>query len=131
MNKFNSVVIVALVSFAFFSVPVVYAGAPDVYVVYLAKDKKLGKSVALAIANMLPESSRVKSYNATILLVSDYSGKQKTAARLSKAKLVVFVKGRHSPAEVLDSNDFDNLVQVQSISDEDLAKVRENFQGIE
>ncbi|PCJ16698.1 MAG: hypothetical protein COB04_10280 [Gammaproteobacteria bacterium] len=110
MKNFNLFLLASFISFCSLYSVSVNAGPPDVYVVYLADDKALGKSIVSA----LPKQYKVKKYNATILLISDYSGKQKTALRLSKAKVVVFVNGKHTPTKLLDPKDFNNLVSVKS-----------------
>ena len=70
-----------------------HAAGVDVYLVYVGADK----SVKNNIVSALPEQLVVKHYNASMLKMADYSGKQKVVTKLSKAKLVVFINGNEDP----------------------------------
>lgn len=57
----------------------------DVYFVYAGRDKKESDG----LVNELRKELSVKTYNADLLVLADYSGKQKAVARLEKARMVL------------------------------------------
>ncbi len=62
-------------------------GGAYVYIVYTMKNKKVKKTLKSAI----PSSIKAKFYNADLLTVADYSGKQKAVSKFERAQLVVFI----------------------------------------
>ena len=66
------------------------AWAIDVYVVYSGRDKALATQVVSALSRDLS----VKKYNADLLALADYSGKQKAVAKISRAQLIVILRDR-------------------------------------
>lgn len=84
----------AFLLFMSFTAPIVW-GAADVYLIYSGKnkaDKKLFKKA-------FPKGIKVKAYNADLLAVADYSGKQKAAAKFDRARVIVILRDR--PMEML------------------------------
>jgi len=59
----------------------------DAYLVYTVKDKSLKKTVESKLASRVS----MKGYNADMLAMADYSGKQKAAGKLSKARVVIII----------------------------------------
>ena len=62
----------------------------DVYVIY-SRDSKADK---VDLVEDLSRSYAVKSYNSDLLVVADYSAKQKAVARFSSARIVILLAGR-------------------------------------
>ncbi|PCJ47064.1 MAG: hypothetical protein COA99_01690 [Moraxellaceae bacterium] len=106
-------VIITLTSFS------VNAAAPDIYLVYAGSDKSLAKSIKKSLSS----KGKIKLYNASILLMADYSGKQKAVARLSKAKLVVFVSGAAKPTDLIDEGAIPGAVSVIGEGEENISKI--------
>ena len=75
-------------------------GNVDVFVVYSGKDRKEKSALKKALLGNLV----VKFYNADLLEVADYSGKQKAIAKLEKAKVIVVLKDR--PMELFEGTTF-------------------------
>ena len=65
----------------------VFAGNIDIYIAYSGKNKKTMKTLKQAFQSNLT----VKSYNVDLLVLADYSGKQKAIARLERANLIVII----------------------------------------
>ena len=63
------------------------ASAQDVYVVYSGKDRALKNQIVGAF----PEDVKVKQYNADLLALADYTGKQKVVTIISRAEVVVII----------------------------------------
>ncbi len=99
----------AFLLFMSFAVPVVW-GAADVYLIYSGKnkaDKKLFKKA-------FPKGIKVKAYNADLLAVADYSGKQKAAAKFDRARVIVILRDR--PMEMLEGIGLSkDLIIVESV----------------
>lgn len=60
--------------------------ATDAYIAYSSKDKALKSRIEKALSSL-----KVKSYNANLLAVADYSGKQKAVGKLERASIVILV----------------------------------------
>jgi hypothetical protein len=117
MNKFLKFCTVSLLIFAgSFAAPVYSAGA-DIFLVYVGADKKIKKSVKSA----LPAELKVKSYNASLLAMADYSGKQKAVSKITKAKLVVFITGK--PAALLSDSSIPNSVTIEGDAQSEVDKI--------
>ncbi len=71
------------------------AAGVDVYFVYAGRDKKESDR----LLNELPKELSVKTYNADLLVLADYSGKQKAVARMEKARMVLIFQD--SPLKLL------------------------------
>ena len=61
----------------------------DLYVVYSGKDKKEKDQ----LVELLPKDLSIKTFNVGLLVLADYSGKQKAVAKLGRARMVVFLQG--------------------------------------
>lgn len=59
----------------------------DIYIVYSGKTRG---AVSL-LAKSIPRELSVKSYNANLLALADYSGKQKAISRFHQAKLIIIL----------------------------------------
>ncbi len=59
----------------------------DLYVVYTSGNRAQKND----LLNALPEDVSVKAYNTNLLALADYSGKQKTIAKLETARIVVIL----------------------------------------
>lgn len=82
----------------------------DVYVAYAGKDKSLKNALTEALSKDL----RIKTYNVDLLGIADYSGVQKAAAKLSRAKVVVLL--RDGPSDMLKGSTIDaEIVIVNSL----------------
>ena len=68
----------------------------DIYVVYSGTSKKDKKG----LKKVIPKSLRTKYYNADLLAVADYSGKQKAISKFNRAKIVIIVGD--APMHLLD-----------------------------
>lgn len=71
----------------------------DVYVVYSGKGKKEKDQ----LIKSLPKDFSVKVYNADLLAIADYSGKQKAIAKLGKAQIVVVLQD--TPMKILKGSE--------------------------
>ena len=71
------------------------AAGVDVYFVYAGRDKKESDG----LLNELRKELSIKTYNADLLVLADYSGKQKAVARLEKARMVLIFQD--SPLKLL------------------------------
>lgn len=95
-----------------FSTPAVW-GATDVYLIYSGKnkaDKKLFKKA-------FPKDIKIKTYNADLLAVADYSGIQKAISKFDKAHVIVILNDR--PMEMLKGTRLKKtLIIVQSLKKE-------------
>lgn len=80
----------------------------DVYLVYLGADKSVQKQLKAD----LPGNLKVKAYNAGILTMADYSGKQKAIGKLSQAKVVALVTEK--PLALLENHQFKNSVVISN-----------------
>ena len=76
-------------------VPAAMAEGVDVYVIYSRKNKEEKNRLVNAIGQGLS----VKTYNADLLVVADYSAQQKAIAKFGRAQLVVLLPG--SPMRAL------------------------------
>ena len=65
----------------------VFAEDFDIYIVYSGKSKGTMKTLKQAFQSGL----MVKSYNVDLLVLADYSGKQKVVAKLERANLIVII----------------------------------------
>ena len=70
-------------------VPVAWSGT-DVYVIYSGKNKKEKKQ----LIKTFPKNLSVKSYNADLLAVADYSGIQKAVSKFERAAIIIILKDR-------------------------------------
>ncbi len=75
--------------------PTAWAEGLDLYVVYTGKQKKEKDQ----LLNAFPKDLSVKTYNVDLLVLADYSGKQKAVARLEKARMILILQD--SPMEGL------------------------------
>ncbi len=73
--------------------------ATDVYVVYTMKNKQVKK----ILKGLMPGSIKTKFYNADLLTVADYSGKQKAVSKFERSRLVVFVGD--APIKLLEGSE--------------------------
>ena len=80
-------VVPALALFSLLGMSVTAASAQDVYVVYSGKDRAFKNQIVGAF----PANLKVKQYNADLLALADYSGKQKAATKISRAEVVVII----------------------------------------
>jgi hypothetical protein len=80
------------------------AKATDIYLVYSGANKETKEEIQEA----LPETIEVKSYNAYLLAIADYSGKQKVIAKLSQAKMIVMLD--EEAKEAFEDTEFDNII---------------------
>ncbi len=71
------------------------AAAQDVYVVYSGKDRAFKNQIVGAF----PEDVKVKQYNADLLALADYTGKQKAVTIISRAEVVVIIGDK--PMDIL------------------------------
>ena len=71
------------------------AAAQDVYVVYSGKDRAFKDQ----IVGGFPAGVNVKQYNADLLALADYSGKQKAVTTISRAEVVVIIGDK--PMDIL------------------------------
>ncbi len=89
--------------------PTAWAQDLDVYIVYSGKNKKDQKQ----LKGVLPQNLTVKSYNVDLLVLADYSGKQKVIAKLGRARVIVILHDR--PMEILEGSKVKtNLLVVKS-----------------
>ncbi len=95
----------------------VHAADINVYLVYVGADKKIVK----IIRSSLPKDLAVRKYNASMLLMADYSGKQKVIAKLSKAKLVVFMGD--SPKKLLGQHQFKKQITISGAGEAELKQI--------
>lgn len=117
MNKFyRNCTVALLILFGSFALPS-YALATDVFLVYVGG----GKSTQQSIKQALPAELKVKSYNASLLAMADYSAKQKAVAKVTKAKLVVFITAR--PKRLLNDPSIDNSVTIESDAQTEIDKI--------
>ncbi|PCK07387.1 MAG: hypothetical protein COA42_14525 [Alteromonadaceae bacterium] len=96
----------------------IQAAGVDVYLVYAGADKKLQKRIRAT----LPGDLAIKSYNASLLMMADYSGKQKAIAKLSSAKLVVLINKQSM--ELLGNPRFPNALMVTGDSSQEIDKIK-------
>jgi hypothetical protein len=82
------------------------ASAQDIYVAYAGKDKK----VKNALTDILSKDLQIKTYNVDLLGIADYSGVQKAAAKLSRAKVVVLL--HDGPSDMLKGSTIDAEVVI-------------------
>lgn len=90
------------------------AHAIDVYLVYVGEDKAAQKELKAGLAE---KGLDIKSYNADLLVLADYSGKQKVSTKLSSAKVVVFVGDKAK--DVLGDKKFHSVISVEDASEID------------
>lgn len=107
----------ALISVLLLGSMTVSAADVNVYLVYVGTDKKMAKN----IRSSLPKNLTVRKYNASMLLMADYSGKQKVIAKLSKAKLVVYIGD--SPKKLLGQHKFAKQVTIAGAGEAELQKI--------
>ena len=79
-------------------VPAALAQEVDVYVIYSRKNKEVKKQLVEALA----QEHTVKTYNADLLVVADYSAQQKAIAKFGRAQLVVLLPG--APMRALEGS---------------------------
>ena len=91
------------------------AAAQDVYVVYSGKDRAFKDQ----IVGGFPAGVNVKQYNADLLALADYSGKQKVIAKLSRAKVILILGDK--PLNALTGSTFASHLIVNSGHGNDLA----------
>ena len=75
--------------------PPAWAQGVDVYMVYSGKNR----TEKNLIQDALPKALSIKTYNVDLLVLADYSGKQKVVARLEKARMILILQD--SPMDVL------------------------------
>jgi len=121
--KFIKITFVCVSFLLAFIAVVPSANATDVFLVYAGEDKSIKKEVEDSLA----KDFKVKSYNVDLLALADYSGKQKAISKISKAKLVVFIKDK--AAEILDKGSFPNVFSVTSGKDIDNVIAMINSKG--
>lgn len=95
----------------------VYAASIDVYLVYSSADKDIKSQ----LNEKLPADLKVKSYNATLLTMADYSGKQKAVAKLSGARVVVLIN--EQVVEILGNPDFKVSLIINGSGDDNVEKI--------
>lgn len=120
MNKLSYVkafLNAAIVSVLLLGSTAAQAADVSVYLVYVGADKKTVKS----IRSSLPKGLSVRKYNASMLLMADYSGKQKVIAKLSKAKLVVFMGD--NPKKLLGQHQFEKQITISGGGEAELKKI--------
>lgn len=83
----SSATFLGLLLLSGFIAPAAWSQELDVYVVYSGRDRADKNELMRA----LPEELSVKAYNADLLAIADYSGKQKTIAKLETASVVVIL----------------------------------------
>ncbi len=91
----------------------VSAANVDVYLVYAGTEKAIAKT----IKKKLSGDFKVKTYNVDLLALADYSGKQKVASKLAKARVVVLI--RDKPGEILSDTSFKTVVEIMDENDLD------------
>ena len=89
----------------------------DVYLVYSGSDRKLQKSIKKA----LPKTLRIKAYNASLLMMADYSGKQKALAKVSSARVVVWISLQAH--ELMDKVELTNAIASAPSIEETVSKI--------
>jgi hypothetical protein len=117
MNNFLKFCTVSLLIFAGSFAAPVYSAGTDIFLVYVGADKKIQKSVKSA----LPAELKVKTYNASLLAMADYSGKQKAVSKITKAKLVVFITGK--PVALLSDSSIPNSVTIEGDAQAEVDKI--------
>ena len=90
----RSTMVLALLAAGMCSFPDCAFGGTDVYVLF-SRDSKADKD---RVVSALSKNHSVKAYMADLLLVADYSAKQKIVAKVGSARLVVVVAGSASKA---------------------------------
>ena len=93
------------------------SAAADIFLVYIGVDKKIQKTVK----GSLPGDLKVKSYNASLLAMADYSEKQKAVSKITKAKLVVFITSK--PVKLLGDPSIDNTLTIESGDQSEIDKI--------
>lgn len=78
----------ALVVVSGLFVSLAQAADVDLYLVYSGKSKKL----KIAVKKAIPDGFNVKTYNVNLLVLADYSGVQKAASKIAKAKVVIMLQ---------------------------------------
>ncbi len=79
-------------------VPAALAQEVDVYVIYSRKKKEVKNQ----LVEVLAQKHTVKTYNADLLVVADYSAQHKAVARFGRAQLVVLLPG--APMRALEGS---------------------------
>lgn len=90
----------------------------DVYITYMGGDRTIKEVVKAA----LPSNLRIKNYNASALVMADYSGKQKAIAKLSKSKLVVVIN--QQTINILGSPSFPNYIVIENGDAADIENIK-------
>ncbi|PCJ99337.1 MAG: hypothetical protein COA45_04665 [Zetaproteobacteria bacterium] len=102
-NKLFKRLIAGLLLAVFTTNPCV-ASATDIYLVYSGANRDIKNQIQDALSSELD----IKSYNTSLLVIADYSGKQKVIAKLSQAGLVVMLD--ENSIQDLDNSAFENVV---------------------
>lgn len=97
-----------------------FASNIDIYLVYSGSEKAIAKS----LKKSLSKDYKVKTYNVDMLALADYSGKQKVASKLAKARLVVLIKDK--PKEILSGMSFKSILEI--IDENDVGKILQKLQ---
>lgn len=122
-NLITYLIIILLLSLSLSFSGKSFAADVDVMVVYTGENKELYKSIKKELSGNL----KIKSYNASLLMMADYSGKQKATAKISTAALVVIITEK--PMELLGNPEFSNSVIVSGDGEEELRKIRSSLTG--
>jgi hypothetical protein len=117
-NKLIKCIAAATILTVMFGANQAFAGGIDIFVVYSGEDKAINK----AVKGALKESYQVKSYNVDLLALADYTGKQKVTSKISKAKLVVFVKSE--ARATIGEKGISNFLEVQDGSPETITRIK-------
>lgn len=118
MKRVALMILLFVLSIGF--VPPRYASAAniDVYLVYSLKEKAL----KVAVEKQLPPNLAIKSYNADLLAIADYSGKQKVIAKLSRATVVTLI-GRKATTLLRDTSLKNSVTISEETIDADIEKL--------
>lgn len=104
------IVVFTLALFSLLGMSVTAASAQDVYVIYSGKDRAFKNQIVGAF----PEDVKVKEYNADLLVLADYTGKQKAVTKISRAAVVLIIGDK--PMDILMNSKIKaNLLIVRSV----------------
>jgi len=119
-----SLPIIVLFAMALFSVRVAPAQAADIYLVYTSDGKLIKKELQESLSDDLD----IKVYNASLLVIADYTGKQKATSKLKRARIVVFLDD--VAQELFGEEAFDNAILITESNQENISKILENMSNV-